>query len=593
MARHRGRPGLYTLVAQRPATAVAGVALIVTASALAVVQPWALSHLVTAVGQGVAPDGPLLLLVSVTVAEALLRGLQTYLTHRTSEAAAHGLRTTLTQRVLSLPLPVFERHRRGALTTLLSSDTNQVRQVLSSGLPDIVSATLMATVASIMMLIIDPTLLAITLAVLLGAIIGIVPVATSIRRTNARYQAGLGALATQFDACLAVLRLLRAYGDEERQQARLEVLAQDVRRQGRRLARLSAVVEPVTAIATQGALLVVLAVGGARAASGTLEVGQLVAFLLYLVMIIIPLSQFMNALTAVQAGLASLDRLDAVMVEEDEDRHAAPRAAVEADPVVPARAVAPDALDTLDTADEPEPMFRLRGVSYEHAPGVGVHDIRLTIPSGRTTAIVGRSGAGKSTLLAVLQRLVEPQGGTIRFRGRPLESHSLAEVRATMHVVEQNAPTYAGTVRDNLLIGAPRATDAQMLDALATVRLRHLVDRDDALDLQVGDGGLALSGGERQRLAWARMLLSDREIFILDEPTSNVDALSERALNDVLRAHSCRRTVVVVAHRMSTIRDADQIIVLDEGRIVDVGAHAELTGRCAIYNLMTREQVAA
>lgn len=159
--------------------------------------------------------------------------------------------------------------------------------------------------------------------------------------------------------------------------------------------------------------------------------------------------------------------------------------------------------------------------------------------------------------------------------------------------MEQNAPTLASTLRENLLIGAPCAAHDELVEALRAVRLHHLVEREDALDTAIGDGGLTLSGGERQRLAWARLLLSKRDVLLLDEPTSNVDALSERAFVDVLARSAAGRTVVVVAHRMSTVRGADQIVVVDGGRVVDVGTHDDLVLRCAVYARMTAQQLAA
>jgi ABC-type multidrug transport system fused ATPase/permease subunit len=214
------------------------------------------------------------------------------------------------------------------------------------------------------------------------------------------------------------------------------------------------------------------------------------------------------------------------------------------------------------------------------------------VPSGHRIALVGPSGAGKSTVLALIERFYEVGTGTIRVHGTDVRELPRDALRRQLGYVEQEAPVLAGTLRDNLLLTAPDADDARLLRALAEVNLSGLVTRTaDGLDVQVGEGGVLLSGGERQRLAIARTLLSGAPILLLDEPTSNLDARNEAALRLAIDAAAIERTLIIVAHRLSTVIDSDQIVVLDQGRVVAIGPHAELLDTSPLYRELATHQL--
>jgi ABC-type multidrug transport system fused ATPase/permease subunit len=255
-----------------------------------------------------------------------------------------------------------------------------------------------------------------------------------------------------------------------------------------------------------------------------------------------------------------------------------------------------------DSADRPRPgasvsraapAIELDRVTFGYGDGEPVlHEVSFRVPYGTRTALVGPSGAGKSTVLALVERFYEPNSGALRVGGVDIRDLPRAELRRQLGYVEQESPVLAGTIRENLRLTTPGATDAEMLGVLDAVNLCDIVGRTPlGLDAQVGEGGVLLSGGERQRLAIARALLAAPPILLLDEPTSNLDARNEAALRAAIDAVAERRTLLIIAHRLSTVVDADQIVVLDGGRVVATGRHDELTEASPLYRELASHQL--
>jgi ATP-binding cassette subfamily B protein/ATP-binding cassette subfamily C protein len=374
------------------------------------------------------------------------------------------------------------------------------------------------------------------------------------------------------ERAISAARTIRASGAEEREAGAVGRSAAEAYAAGVRLAKLESVTGPVSTATTQAAFLLVLGVGGARVAAGAITVGSLVAFILFLFFLVMPLGRALHAYTQLQAGLGALERIEEVLelpAEADGD----PAGTPEAVPTAPAVA--------------------FDGVSFAY-PGGGpvLHEVSFTVPRGGRVALVGPSGAGKSTLLALIERFYDVTGGAVRVDGHDVRDLPRQALRARLGYVEQEAPVLAGTLRDNLLLTAPHATDDELLAALGEVNLGGLAQRaPEGLDVQVGEGGVLLSGGERQRLAIARTLLANAPVLLLDEPTSNLDARNEAALRAAIAAAATRRTLIVVAHRLSTVVDSDVIVVLDGGRVVATGSHEELLTASPLYRELATHQL--
>ncbi|CAA9234372.1 MAG: Efflux ABC transporter, permease/ATP-binding protein SCO3235 [uncultured Arthrobacter sp.] len=552
---------------------VAAGAVSLVATALALLQPLMVQQLINAVGAGTGWTPFLWLLVAITLGQAVFSAGQSYLLQRTAESVVLGVRRSLVGQLLRLPVREFDARRVGDLMSRVGSDTTLLRSVITSGLFEIVSSVLMFAAAVVLMILLDPLLFGITVTAVLGGAACVVLLGSLIRRRSRQVQEAVGAMAAAVERGLSGIRTIKAAVAEDREAALIDREAVGAYRAGVAAAKLQAVVEPIMSICIQGAFIVVLTVGGVRVADGSLALGDLLAFILYLFLLVLPIGSALGAFVQIQAGLAALDRIQEVARLEPE--------AGDEDGLAPGR--------TASTA--PEVRFDAVSFGYDDGGEPVLADLSFSVPAGSRTAIVGPSGAGKSTVLGLLERFYEPTGGTITYDGVPLAAIPRRELRSRLGLVEQEAPVLSGTLADNLRISAPDATSARMVSALESVGLGELVERSETgLGLNLGEDGVRLSGGQRQRLAWARVLLADRPVLLMDEPTSAVDSRTEQLLQRTLSGAARSRTVVVVAHRLSTIADFDRILVMDRGRVVASGTHATLVQSSALYRDMAVRQ---
>jgi ABC-type multidrug transport system fused ATPase/permease subunit len=546
-------------------------ALTALGSVLALASPLLTREVLDAVREQRPTRTAVVLLLLSVVGGALVAGLERYLLQRTAEGVVLGARTQLAAHVLRLPVAEHDARRSGDLLSRVGADTTQLHAAVTSGLFQLVSGAVIVAGAVVAMLLLDPLLLAVTLSSVGVAIALVIGVSRRVRLLSTLAQARVGDMTAAVERALGAVRTIRASGAEERETTAVVGSARAAYDAGLRSARLSALVSPVSSLAVQGSFLLVLALGGARVARGELTVADLVAFVLYLFLLVLPLAQALQAWTTLQAGLGALQRVEEVRRLPAEDGGGA------AD------------LD-LDTD---APLLELRDVDFAYATGGPVlSGVTFTVARGTRTALVGPSGAGKSTVLALVERFYDVTAGSILVGGTDVCALPRARLRDVLGYVEQEAPALAGSLRDNLRMAAPASTDADLHAVIDAVNLRDLVDRAPAgLDTEVGDGGVLLSGGERQRLAIARSLLAAPPLLLLDEPTSNLDARNEAALRAAVDAVARDRTLLVVAHRLSTVVDADQIVVLDQGRVVAVGRHDELVETSPLYRELAAHQL--
>jgi ABC-type multidrug transport system fused ATPase/permease subunit len=556
-------------------------AISIVGALLSVAQPAMVGLVIGSVQQSLPLTGIVIGLVALVLITAVINGIQQYLLQRTAEGVVLDTRRLLVGRMLRLPIEEFDTRRTGDLVSRVGSDTTLLRSVVTSGLVDAVSGALVFVGSVIAMALISLPLLGLTLVVVAVAIVTVVGLGGRIQKLTLTAQTQVGALAAGVARAIPGVRTIRAAGATDREIDELSVLAGDAYGTGIRLAKVMALIAPIIGIAMQGAFIAVLGVGGYLVADGSMQVAQLVAFILYLFMMIMPLGRVFQAYTATQNALGAVIRIREItsLPEEDEAVRSQPSLARPEQVVV-----GPDPVPALSFAD----------VSFGYGDHRVLSEVSFTVPTGTKTAIVGPSGAGKSTILALIERFYDPSNGVIRLGGVDVREMSRTRTRAALGYVEQDSPVLAGTIRENLILGAPLATDEECEAVLAAVNLDGVLRRDPAgLSAQVGEDGILLSGGERQRLAIARALLSRPEVLLLDEPTASLDGRNEQALRDAIDAISHDHTLILVAHRLATVVDADQILVLEDGRLQAVGTHRELLRSSPLYLELAEHQLLA
>jgi ABC-type multidrug transport system fused ATPase/permease subunit len=554
---------------------LAGGALSLVTGATGLALPLAARKLVDDLGRDRAITGVLMLMTVLVMANAALGALGGYVLRRTAESVVLTARHRLVAHLLRLRIPVVDHTEPGDLMSRVTSDTTLLRQVTTDSLVGAVTGALTMVATVVMMGLMDPVLLAVTLTVFAfaGSVIGLV--VPRINRASRRAQEAVGVMGAALERMFGAFRTVKASGAEHREGARIHEAATQAWRASVSAAKWAALAGNTAGLALQVAFLTVLGVGGARVAAGSIHVGTLIAFLLYVFYLMPSVQQLVGAATEYQVGAAAVARI-----------REAERLAVE-----------PDS----EPAELPGPGAAPAGVRFEHVrfryrpelPEVH-HGVSFTVPPGGMTAFVGPSGAGKTTVFSLIERFYDPHSGRVLLDGTDVEDWPISRLRAAIGYVEQDAPVLSGTLRENLLFGAPQADEDEVRTVLATTRLDAMVTRlPDGLDTLVGHRGTKLSGGERQRVAIARALLRHPRLLLLDEATSQLDAVNEAALRETIADAARTTTVLVVAHRLSTVTMADRIIVMDAGRVRAIGTHTELLTTDPLYAELAATQFLA
>ncbi|MFF1674890.1 ABC transporter ATP-binding protein [Streptomyces sp. NPDC058256] len=554
---------------------LAGGLLALTTGATGLVLPLVARGLIDDLSHDRPIAGALFGMAALVVTNAAVGATGSYVLRRTAESVVLGARRALSSYLLRLRIPAVDRSEPGDLMARITSDTTLLREVTTDSLVGFGTGGLTLVATVVMMGLVDPVLLGVTLAVILcaGTVLGVI--VPRINRASKKAQDAVGVMGASLERILGALRTIKASGAEHREEQVIHAAAEESWRQSVHAAKWSAAAGNTAGLAMQIAFITVLAVGGARVATGAIDVGTLVAFLLYVFYLMSPIQQVVGAITQYQTGAAALARIQEAL------RLPAEPAALPAPLPTPGAEPATLAFDDV--------RFRYADdLPYVH------HGVTFAVPARGMTAFVGPSGAGKTTVFSLIERFYDPEAGVITFDGRRLDDWDLPQLRSSIGYVEQDAPVLSGSLLDNLRLGNPDADDAEVTRVLKTTRLDGLVSRlPRGLDTLVGHRGTKLSGGERQRVAIARALLRRPRLLLLDEATSQLDAVNEAALRDTVADVSRTTTVLVVAHRLSTVTMADRIVVMDAGRVRAVGTHRELVAGDPLYAELAATQFLA
>jgi ATP-binding cassette subfamily B multidrug efflux pump len=549
--------------------------LLATAS-LAMLVPYLLKHAIDAIQRGDRSDlvaRYALLIVVVAVVQGVARTFSRALIFNVGRDVEYELRNDLFAHLLTLPVDFYQRQQTGDLMSRLINDVTAIRMLLGVGMLNLVNTPLYYIYAVSIMLSLSVPLTILSLLPYPLLLLAVKRVSRRLMEQTVRVQEGLADLSSAVQENVSGIHVVKAYAAEDVAVESFTRLNRRFTDQSLELARVRGRLMPLMKLASGGGIVVVLSYGGNQVIRGALTLGDLVAFIAYLNLLAWPTMAMGWMLSILQRGRAAMRRLEQILSVEP------------------------------SIADRPEasPLPRVRGriefqdVSFAYPGQRNGRDVldrvSFTIEPGQTFAIVGRTGSGKSSLVQLLPRLFDPAGGRILLDGRDLRTVPLAQLRRAVGFVPQDPFLFSSSVRDNISFGVDDASEERVRDAAGTAGIAADIEGfPRRYDTIVGERGITLSGGQKQRLTLARALLCEPPVLVLDDALSSVDTRTERHILLHLKQRLAGRTCIMIAHRISTVLDADCIAVVDEGRIVELGDHAALLARGGIYAEMFRQQ---
>jgi len=550
---------------------------VTVASALGLVFPLIMGGLVdTAIGEDGSTDELnriAILLLGVFLAQALFNYLRSYSLAVVGEGVVADLRKSVYARIVQLPVPFFDKRRTGEITSRLTSDASVIQTTVSSAVAQALAQGITLIGGVTLMIILSPTLSLTVLVFLPIAIIAAAFFGRRLNRISTAFQDEIAAANAFADESIASIRVVKWFTAEDDSTERYDQAIRKSYEVALRRARLRALLVPSVTFVAFGTLAVVLWVGGRQVLAGTMTAGQLVSFLLYTLTVAGAIGTFTGLYSQLQEALGASLRIFELLGEPLEIH----------DPAKP------------QSPDVREGSVELEHVSFSYSgrdTGV-LHEIDLTVAPGELVALVGPSGSGKSTITELIPRFYDVTEGRVLVDGVDVRLQELDELRQQMAAVPQEVQLFSGTISENLRVSKPDATEDELIEAATAANAHDFISEfPESYETVVGERGIRLSGGQRQRVAIARALLADPRILILDEATSSLDAESEGLVQEALDRLMVGRTTLVIAHRLSTVRAADRLVVLTDGRIVEHGAHAELVAAGGVYARLLERQLA-
>ncbi|WP_018467118.1 ABC transporter ATP-binding protein [Calidithermus timidus] len=508
-------------------------------------------------------DQLLFVLLGVFAGQAVFSGVQSYLVARAGEGVVADLRKSLYAHLLTLSPRFFERNKTGDITSRLTSDIATVQAVVSSTLVQLFTQPLVLVSTLLILFLTNWKLTALILAVVPVVILAAIFLGRMIRRVSKEFQDRVAEANARAEETLSGIRVVQSFTAEGLEAKRYSELIGNSFRVALRRALLGAVLNPVVFFAIFAALGLVLWYGGRLVVLKEISPGQLFTFVLYTFNIAATVGTFTGIFTQIQSALGASSRIFELLDER------------------------PDLVEAV----QPRPLERVQGwvrfqdVRFGYGErGEVLRGVSLEARPGQVVAIVGPSGAGKSTLVALIPRFYDVTGGSIAIDGLDVREVALRELRSHIGIVPQETLLFSGSIAENIGYGRPGASEAEIVAAAKAANAHDFISAfPEGYGTLVGERGVRLSGGQRQRIAIARALLKDPRILILDEATSSLDSESEMLVQEALETLMRGRTTFVIAHRLSTVRRADVIVVLEAGRVVQQGTHEELLAMGGLY----------
>jgi ATP-binding cassette subfamily B protein len=537
--------------------------------------PQVLKRAIDAMGKGVTRRGILLFageLVAIAVVKGIFLYAQRWILIGISREIEFDLRNDLFRHLERQDSGFYQRYRTGDIMARLTNDLNAVRMLLGPALMYSANTVFFTVGAVFFVLRISPWLTLVALAPMPIASILVQYFGTRIHDRFERIQASFSEISSQAQENYSGARLVRAFAREESQIGLFERLNREYIARSLRLVQLMGMLWPTLEFILGVSMVITLLAGGHLVIAHRISVGDFVAFNTYMVMLIWPIIAVGWVVNLFQRGTASVQRIDELLKAEPAIDDSA------ADPAIPVNAILQGEIE-------------FRHLNFRYGDTQVLRDVSLKIPAGSSLAIVGPTGSGKTTLVSLLTRLFEAPEGSLLIDGRPVRDYPLAVLRRNIGMVPQETFLFSDTLRENLSFGAPGASAEDMLKAAEAAHIRiEFEEFPQGFETVVGERGVTLSGGQKQRAAIARALLRRPAILILDDALASVDTYTEERILGGLGKYTAASTSILISHRVSTVRNADQIAVLDHGRIVEIGRHDELLALDGYYASLYQKQ---
>ncbi|KAB7670805.1 ABC transporter ATP-binding protein [Bacillus sp. B1-b2] len=518
-----------------------------------------------------AIDPSIIILLGVAfIVESTSSGFSYYYMNHVGEYIVASIRKRLWQHVLQSPIPFFDQYESGDTMSRITQDTDTIKSLITQHLTTFITGLVTIIGSIVILLFIDWKMTLIMLVAVPIAIAIILPLGHKILKISQLTQDEMAKFSANLGRVLVDIRLVKAFTAEKKERIKGNERIDQLFHYGLKEARILAVITPIMSFIMMLVLVLLIGYGGVQVASGALSAGSLVAIIIYMFQIVVPFSQMANFFSAFQKALGGAERVQYILSLNKEPRDGTSQ----------------------DYNTSQDIHFHHVDFGYKEERLI-LNNITLFIPSGKTTAFVGPSGSGKTTLFSLLERFYTPNAGDILLGDRSIQQFQLRSWRSQLSYVSQDSPLMSGTIRDNIIYGMEREVSDKEIEVAAELAhaLEFVSRLPQGFDTEVGERGIKLSGGQRQRISIARALIRDPKILLLDEATSNLDSASEQLVQKALEHLMKGRTTLVIAHRISTIVEADQIVILDGGTITGVGTHHELMDNHELYRKLAMQQL--
>jgi len=575
--KHVQKPGkwrlFYDLIRQtKPSKWLVSVALLmsVATTLVGLAIPMVTSNLVDSFSLASINALQIAAMVGAFIAQAVALGMSTYLLNHVGQHVVASLRDRLWKKLLVLPVEYYDNHQTGETMSRMTNDTAVVKELITEHVANFLTGIIAIIGSVTVLLYLDWKMTLIMLITVPLALAVLLPLGRQMHKISRGLQDETAQFTTILNQVLSEIRLVKASNAEANEYESGKKGITNLLQYGLKEAKIHALISPIISFVITMLLVIIIGYGGMRVTTGALTAGDLVAFIMYLIQIVIPLSKLTMFFTQLQKAVGATERLIEMLESREED-------------FTSGRSV--------QDANQPIEVER---VTFAYQNGENrLRDVSFTVSPGKVTAIVGPSGSGKTTLFSLFERYYHPQHGTIRLGDDPIDEFTLRSWRSQIGYVSQESPLIAGTIRDNICYGMDREITDEELQNAAEMAFAHefIEELPYKYDTEVGERGIKLSGGQRQRIAIARALLRDPKILMLDEATSSLDSKSEIIVQKALQNLMKGRTTLVIAHRLSTVVDADHILFMEKGEITGSGTHEELFHTHAMYREFATQQL--